>query len=63
MNPIEGVWGYLKYHRLPNHGIYDVDELHHRVRDEADDVAATSELLRSFIAAGELPIRMRSSVH
>jgi hypothetical protein len=63
LNPIEGVWGYLKYHRLPNHGIYDVDELHHRASDEADDVAATPELLRSFVAASGLPIRIPSSVH
>ncbi len=63
LNPIEGVWGYLKYHRLPNHGIDDVDELHQRASDEADDVAATPELLRSFVAASGLSIRIPSSVH
>ena len=63
LNPVEGVWGYLKYHRLPNHGIYDVDELHQRASDEADDVAATSELLRSFVAASGLSIRTLAAMH
>jgi transposase len=63
LNPIEGVWGNLKYHRMPNHGISELDELHHRARREARVIARRPRLLRSFVRNTPLPIRLRSSVY
>ena len=63
LNAIEGVWGDLKYHRMPNHGIDDVDELATRAEREAEMVGERQDLLRSFVARTDLPIRLSSTVH
>jgi hypothetical protein len=63
LNPVEGVWGNLKYHRMPNHGIEDVAELHDRAQEEAGVIASRPDLLRGFVAGTPLPIRLRQSVH
>jgi len=63
LNPVEGVWSNLKYHRLANHGIDDLAELHDRAVDEATTIAARSELLRGFVKGTPLPIRLPSTVH
>ena len=63
LNPIEGVWANVKYHRMPNHGIHDVAELHQRACDATTQVADEPMLLRSFVAATGLPLRMPMVVH
>lgn len=63
LNPVEGVWGNLKYHRMPNHGIEEVAELHDRAQEEAGVIASRPDLLRGFVAGTPLPIRLRQSVH
>ena len=63
LNAVEGVWSDLKYHRMPNHGIDDVDELASRAVHEAELVATRQDLLRSFVARTGLPIRIPSTVH
>lgn len=60
LNPMEYVWGYLKHHRLPNHGLLELDEIHEQARCKAAGVAARQPLLRSFVHASQLPIRLRS---
>ncbi len=58
LNPIEHLWGYLKCHRTANHGIYELEELHERAEAEAHRVRRRQDLLRSFVRASELPIRL-----
>lgn len=58
LNPIEHTWGYLKYQRMPNHGIYDIGALGRSVDREVRFVGASQSLLRSFIHASELPIEL-----
>ncbi len=60
LNPMEYVWGYLKYHRLSNHGLLELDEIHAQAKREADEVASRQPLLCSFVHASQLPIRLRS---
>jgi hypothetical protein len=60
LNPMEYVWGHLKYHRLSNHGLFELDAIHAQAKLEADDVASRQPLLRSFVHAAQLPIRLRS---
>ena len=63
LNPVEGVWSNLKYHRLANHGIDDLTELHDRAEQEATAIASRPDLLRGFVAGTPLPIRLRCPVH
>ncbi len=58
LNPIEHAWSYLKYHRMPNHGIREIDALGRRVSREMRRVRRSQELLRSFILGSKLPIRL-----
>ena len=58
LNPIEHLWGCLKHHRTANHGIYELEELRERVESEAKAVRRQQSLLRSFVHASELPIRL-----
>jgi transposase len=57
LNPIEYVWGYLKGHRLANHGLCELDAVYEQAQTEANDLAQRQSLLRSFVHASELPIR------
>lgn len=58
LNPNEYGWAYLKTHRLANYCPPDVDRLHARVLVEARDTASHQTLLRSFVHATGLPIRL-----
>jgi transposase len=49
LNPIELVWCMSKYHRLANHGIAELEELHRAAQEATDEVAGEQELLRSCI--------------
>jgi transposase len=59
LNPNEYGWAYLKGHRLANYCPLDVEHLHTRVIQTADQVAGQQSLLQSFIKATELPIRLK----
>jgi transposase len=53
LNAQEGVWCLAKYHRMANHAITEVDELHAEAKRHLDDIGRTPELLRScFRGAG-----------
>jgi transposase len=58
LNPNEYGWAYLKHHRLANYCPTDVDRLHAQVRVEARDTASRQALLRAFVHATGLPIRL-----
>lgn len=59
LNPVEYLWSYLKSHRIANHGLFELEEIYDRARHEADDIAANQPLLRSFVRASQLPIRLK----
>lgn len=58
LNPNEYGWAYLKQHRLANYCPADVDRLHAQVVVEARDTASHQALLRAFVHATGLPIRL-----
>ena len=58
LNPVDYLWGYIKYHRMPNHGIADANKLRDRIRRETNQINDTQKLLVSFIHATKLSIRL-----
>jgi len=58
LNPVEGVWGYLKRNPLANHAADDADELARTALGHTRHVARRPALLRSFIHASGLPLRL-----
>jgi transposase len=58
LNPNEYGWSYLKTNPLANYCPTDVEQLHARVELAADAAANQQTLLRSFLHATHLPIRL-----
>lgn len=58
LNPNEYGWSYLKTGPLANYCPEDVDQLHDRVTVASAAVATEQTLLRSFVKATHLPIRL-----
>lgn len=58
LNPNEYGWSYLKYGKLANFCPRDLDELEREVCVAAVDARTQQELLRSFVKAAKLPIRL-----
>lgn len=53
LNAVEGVWCLSKHHRMANHSIDDLDQLHAEARKHLNDLATDQKLLRScFQQAG-----------
>ena len=57
-NPDEGVWGYTKYHRLPNYAPEDTGELRSRLWGELSALRGRPDLLASFIRHAGIPIQL-----
>ena len=58
LNPVEGVWGYLKHNPLANHAPDDAEDLARTALGYTRRVARRPSLLRSFIHASGLPLRL-----
>jgi transposase len=58
-NPDEGVWGWAKYHRMPNYAPEDTDELRSHLWNELSSLRAQRDLLASFVRHAEIPIPLR----
>jgi DDE superfamily endonuclease/winged helix-turn-helix protein len=56
LNPTDRVWGYVKYHRLPNFTPPDLGVLRSRIVEELDRVSGRCDLLRAFVRATKLPL-------
>jgi transposase len=56
LNPADGIWGYIKYGRLPNYTPPDPDVLRTTVTAELDRLRQEEELLRSFVRHTKLPL-------
>jgi transposase len=57
-NPDEGVWGWAKYHRLPNFAPGDLAELRAKLESELSSLDGRGDLLASFIRHAEIPLRL-----
>jgi transposase len=57
-NPDEGVWGWTKYHRLPNYAPEDTDELRSRLCGELSSLRERPDLLASFIRHAKIPLQV-----
>ena len=57
-NPDEGVWGWTKYHRLPNFAPEDTKELRSRLWGELSALRKRPDLLASFIRHAGIPLRL-----
>lgn len=49
LNPIEQIWCMSKYHRLANHGIADIENLHQAAQQSTADIAAEEQQLISCL--------------
>ena len=58
LNPVEFLWGWLKYSRLNNFAPRDAVHLDDRVVAELAAIRSDQALLRSFVQASDLPIRL-----
>ena len=58
LNPDEGVWGWTKYHRLPNYAPEDTKELRFRLWDQLSALRGYPGLLASFIRHAGIPLRL-----
>jgi transposase len=58
LNPNEYGWAYLKGHTLANCCPGDLDELQTTVHELTPEIQDNQSLLRGFVAATELPIRL-----
>jgi transposase len=56
LNPADGIWGYIKYGRLPNYTPPDLDVLRTTVTVELNRLRQEEKLLRSFIRHTKLPL-------
>ncbi|HKB37727.1 MAG TPA: IS630 family transposase [Gemmataceae bacterium] len=56
LNPADGIWGYIKYGRLPNCSPSDLDLLRATITAELDRLRQEEEFLRSFIRHTKLPL-------
>jgi transposase len=58
LNPADGIWGYIKYGRLPNYTPPDLDVLRTTITEELNRLRQEEELLRSFIRHTKLPLNL-----
>lgn len=57
-HPDEGVWGWTKYHRLPNFAPEDTKELRFRLWDELSARRERPDLRASFVRHAGIPLRL-----
>lgn len=48
LNPVDRIWGYVKYNRMANHGLYNLTELRKRIISEFRRVQKRPDLLESL---------------
>lgn len=54
LNPVETVWSLGKYHRMANHGIHDLTELHEKAKETINTIASQQHLLHACIRHADL---------
>jgi transposase len=58
LNPVEGMWGHGKGHKLANYCPNSVDELSKTAHDKFSEYQQEQDLLKGFIRHTKLPIRL-----
>lgn len=58
LNAVDHAWGHMKYHDLANHGLEDVEALADAVADDHARLRRQQRLLKAFVRATGLPIRL-----
>jgi len=61
LNPVEWVWCLAKHHRMANHAIAEVDQLHAVAKRHLDDIAADQQLLLSCFRGAGLAVSLPSA--
>jgi transposase len=56
LNPVEGVWALTKHHRMANHTIDDLGQLHAEAARHLADVARDPDLLKTCFAGAGLAV-------
>jgi putative transposase len=56
LNPADGIWRYIKYHRLANYTPVSLGELREAVTSELEGLKGRPDLLKSFVRFTKLPI-------
>ena len=56
LNPIETLWSTVKYHRMANHAIDELNELESEAKRHVAAVAAEQQLLRACFRSAELAL-------
>ena len=59
LNPIEGVWAYVKHRRLANHAVDDLETLTKTVAAEISRARTPPQRLQGFVRHTGLPIRFQ----
>jgi len=63
LNPMDKGWGWMKCHRLSNYAPAELEELKDAVADASTEAQDRQDLLRSFVRATGLPIRLGTYLH
>ena len=58
LDAVDYLWAYLKAHPLANHGLLDVLSLLKEARRASEDIRQRQDLLRGFLRATKLPLRL-----
>ena len=61
LNAQEGVWSLTKYHRMANHTIGELDQLHAEARRHLEDIGRDPDLLRSCFKGAGLAVSLDSA--
>jgi hypothetical protein len=61
LNPVDRVWGYVKYHRIPNFAPPDLGVLRSTLTVELDRVGGMPDLLKALIGSTGLPLAFHNS--
>lgn len=56
LNPADGIWRYVKYHRLANYAPAELSALREAVTMELESLKGRPDLLRSFVRFTKLPV-------
>jgi transposase len=58
LNRDEGVWGWTRYHRLPNYAAEGTGELRFRLWDELSALKGRSDLLAAYVRHAGIPLEL-----
>lgn len=57
LNPVDKIWGYIKFGRLANYAPFSLIQLRSKVREELTVLKSRGHILRGFIESCGLSVR------